>query len=136
MWFILRWRKGEGLPWKSAQPKTYQEPSTIEAQTKDAWSSDLQEPGDNDSDDGAHTLRPDGQEEDEHTLLHSIDTDHGRHPGQPWGTLPQPTNHVGQVEQDYNYPAPTALSPSEYDGHHSYENFRASNYNYQGLDHR
>jgi hypothetical protein len=137
VYFIVRWRKGEGLPWSNAQPKTYQEPSSIEAQTKDAWSSDVHDAADHDSDDGAHTLRPDAQD-DEHTLLHSTETEDGRHPGQlhTWGAIPQPTNFVGQVEHDYSYSSPSALSPPEYEAPQSYDNFRRSNYSFSGPDHR
>ncbi|KAF2093876.1 hypothetical protein NA57DRAFT_61094 [Rhizodiscina lignyota] len=136
VYFIIRWKKGEGLPWENAKPVTYQEPSSIEAQTKDAWSSDVNDHGDHESDDGAHTLRPEGQEEDEHQLLQSTETDDGRHPGQPWVTIPQPASYVGQVEHDYNYSAPTALSPAEYDQHNSYDSFRPNNYAYPGPDHQ
>lgn len=89
--------------------------------------------GDNESEEyGEHPLRLGETEEDEHALLHSTEP----HPGQPWGTIPQPTSYVGQVEHDYSYQAPSALSPTAYDSHNAYDNFRPNNYDYTSPDHR
>lgn len=68
----------------------------------------------NSDDDDRRTERGGGQEEDEYQLLHSTETDEGRHPGRPlsWGEDryrdPQPpyASYGG---------GPDALSPGGYD---------------------
>lgn len=51
-----------------------------------AWSTEIDHHNDSDDDD-RHTERGGRQEEDEYALLHSTETDEGRHPGRPlnWG---------------------------------------------------
>ncbi|KAK3077991.1 hypothetical protein LTS18_008728, partial [Coniosporium uncinatum] len=67
--------------------------------TKDAWSTDTHEINDPfahdaDSDDGTRTVRRPSQDEDEHGLLHSSNTEYGRHPGRPlsWGSERRPSD--------------------------------------------
>lgn len=147
VYFILRWKKGEGWPWDHAKPRTYQEADSLEGQGKDnAWSSDMQDAdnpfhGEHESDD--HPLRPDGREEDEDVLLHSTETDEGRHPGTPWGSSSPPPPSYMPNEQDYrnssrygDYSAPSALSPGEYESHGAYDNYRTGNHNYSSPDYR
>lgn len=56
-----------------------------ETQKDNAWSTEI-EHHDSDEED-RHTERGSNQEEDEYALLHSTETDEGRHPGRPlsWG---------------------------------------------------
>lgn len=63
-----------------------------------------------------HTERGGDQEEDEHTLLHSTETDDGRHPGRRWDAQPGPRPTVDTEYRGAGYHAPSALSPSSY-GH-------------------
>src|SRR5437868_6947290 len=60
------------------------DPTSIEAQTKAAFS---MHHDDNFDDDGTRTEREGDQEEDEYQLLHAQEADETRHPGQPvnWG---------------------------------------------------
>jgi hypothetical protein len=66
-------------------------------------------------DDGdAHTDRGGDQEEDEHTLLHSTETDEGRHPGRRWDALHGTHPTIDTEYSGAGYQAPSALSPSSY----------------------
>lgn len=57
-----------------------------ETHKDNAWSTEMDHHGDSDDED-RHTERGGRQEEDEYALLHSTETDDGRHPGRPlsWG---------------------------------------------------
>lgn len=142
IYFILRWRKGEGLPWKSAEPKTYNAPGSIEAQQKDAWSSDVNDTAENDSDDGRVTPRPAHQDEDEHTLLHSTDTEDGRHPGTPWGSVSGPPSYRSDIPEaesyggQRDYAIPSALSPADSVAQGGYDSYRSRVQDYAGPDRR
>ena len=63
--------------------QAYSDPSSIQAQTKDAFST--AEPHD---EYGPHVGRAGDAEDDEYALLHSTESRDGRHPGRPvsWGT--------------------------------------------------
>lgn len=144
MYTLVQYRKTGTLPTADAH-QAYSDPSSaIEAQTKDAWSTDTHEidnpfhgDGDDDSDDGARAAR-ERHEEDEYTLLqHETDTEDGLHPGRPlsWGGG---ARRVGLgLHEDAGYPgvhqeyaAPSALSP---DG---YEEYRRGNYSFSSVDRR
>jgi len=90
----------------------------------DANTRELDGHNDEESDDGTRTERGGDQGQDEYALLHSTDTDEGRHPGNPvhWGPLgSHPTGMAQQphIDTEYRgaqtYQAPSALSP---DGYH------------------
>jgi hypothetical protein len=82
------------------------------------WSTEI-EPVDNhrdshDSfDDDSRTERGGNQEEDEYALLHSTETDEGRHPGRPlsWGEDRRPVPPYASLNDE----GVTALSPGGYD---------------------
>ncbi len=91
------------------------DPSSMEAQTKDAFSSN---PHDADyDDDGAIHPEPHGRrEDDEYALLHAADADDGRHPGQPadWDGEDIPVRgRTTHSDYDTSYHGGGA-----YDGHH------------------
>lgn len=86
-YYIVKFRKDGVMPYESKM----QNPHHLggEAQQKDnAWDTEIEghEAHDSDDDD-RHTERGGNQEEDEYALLHSTETDEGRHPGRPlsWG---------------------------------------------------
>jgi hypothetical protein len=56
-----------------------------ESHKDNAWSTEIEQQDSDDED--RHTERGGNQEEDEYALLHSTETDEGRHPGRPlsWG---------------------------------------------------
>lgn len=56
-----------------------------ESHKDNAWSTEIEQADSDDED--RHTERGGNQEEDEYALLHSTETDEGRHPGRPlsWG---------------------------------------------------
>ncbi|KAK3077985.1 hypothetical protein LTS18_008743, partial [Coniosporium uncinatum] len=132
--------------------------------TKDAWSTDTHEINDPfahdaDSDDGTCTVRRPSQDEDEHGLLHSTNTEYGRHPGRPlsWGSERRPSG-IGapqELEDDEHagneahrrrssapYPEyesmPSTYSLQEYAATQDtgYEGHRKGNYSFSGGDGR
>ncbi|KAF2647178.1 hypothetical protein K491DRAFT_723649 [Lophiostoma macrostomum CBS 122681] len=80
------------------------------------WSTEI-EPVDHrdshDSFDDSRTERGGNQEEDEYALLHSTETDEGRHPGRPlsWGEDRRPVPPYASLHDE----GPSALSPGGYD---------------------
>lgn len=131
IYFLLRWRKGDPLPWETAIPKTYQEPTSIDSHTKDAWSSDVHEPVDQGSDDGRTTPRADGYGDDDSMLLHGTETEDGRHPGKPWDPLSNNHGYAAPMPEErtyqnpHHYAPPSVVSPSVYSpqggGYDSYQ---------------
>ena len=74
------------MPYQSAK----QDPHHISGDTSkdNAWSTEIEHHDGRDSDEeDRRTERGGNQEEDEYALLHSTETDEGRHPGRPlsWG---------------------------------------------------
>lgn len=91
-----------------------------------AWSTEMEHHDAHDSDDDdRRTERGGNQEEDEYALLHSTETDEGRHPGRPlsWGDDHNRTGypsahdagHVPMPYAAYNDNSNNALSPGGYD---------------------
>jgi hypothetical protein len=85
-----------------------------ETQKDNAWSTEIEQPDSDDED--RRTERGGNQEEDEYALLHSTETDEGRHPGRPlswgddrFGSQPVPP-YAGYDNHDTN-----ALSPGGYE---------------------
>lgn len=77
---------------------------------------DNHSPFDGEDDGDAHTERGGDQEEDEYTLLHSTETDEGRHPGRRWDAQSGLRPTVDTEYRGASYHTPSALSPSSY-GH-------------------
>jgi hypothetical protein len=88
-----------------------------------AWSTEIEQ--NDDDDDDRHTERGGNQEEDEYALLHSTETDQGRHPGRPlsWGEDRNGYDRPGQGYADYR-DGPDALSPGGYTLGGGYEEYR------------
>lgn len=132
-YYLVKFRKTGEIPGLKTDP--HQAAGGIEAQTKDAWSADTHEiDHPNDVEDETRTERGGNQEEDEYALLHSTDTDEGRHPGRPlsWGEDRyggQPAPPYGAYEEHH---MPSAVSPG------GYEEYRQSgaNYSFSGGEHR
>ena len=109
------------LPYESDTP----DPHHVSGETtKDnAWSAEM-ETGHRDSVDSAdrHTEHGGNQQEDEYALLHSTETDEGRHPGRPlsWGEdraggYARPAPPYADYRDDGRSGGPDALSPGGYD---------------------
>ncbi|KAF2490604.1 hypothetical protein BU16DRAFT_518034 [Lophium mytilinum] len=114
-YYVVKFRKDGVMPYASSKPSPHASggDSSLEHGVKDnTWSADTHEL--NDSDDETRTERGGNQEEDEYALLHSTDTDEGRHPGRPlsWGENP----HDPVPEYRYDHDEHTsALSPGGYE---------------------
>ncbi|KAF2112210.1 hypothetical protein BDV96DRAFT_498676 [Lophiotrema nucula] len=117
-YYLFKFRKEGVMPYESKQANLHH--VSGETQKDNAWSTEIEQP-DSDSDD-RHTERGGNQEEDEYALLHSTETDEGRHPGRPlsWG---DENGRYGRDPRDAN-PAPpyvnyddnvNALSPGGYE---------------------
>jgi hypothetical protein len=123
--FAFVYRKTGNAPWDSPMPD--HSASALEAQHKDAWSTDTHEIDHPDHDSDTQTERGGRQEEDEYALLHSTDTDEGRHPGRPWGSEQRydedPAYHRGRYEDARGEVPNNALSPTGYDDYSRPGNF-------------
>ena len=99
---VIYYRKNGSLPGTTTRT---QDPNSIESQTKSAFSSN---PHDNFDADEELGLRPDRNEDDEYTLLHT-DTSEGTHPGRPlsWGREHAP----GEDGYDTSYHGGGAYNP-------------------------
>ncbi|KAF2181695.1 hypothetical protein K469DRAFT_713298 [Zopfia rhizophila CBS 207.26] len=82
-YYLIKYRKDGVLPYESSAPNLHH--VSGETAKDNAWSTEIDHP-DSDEED-RHTERGGRQEEDEYALLHSTETDEGRHPGRPlsWG---------------------------------------------------
>ncbi|KAF2263864.1 hypothetical protein CC78DRAFT_261531 [Lojkania enalia] len=110
-YYLHKFRKEGALPYESDTPNPHH--ISGETQKDNAWDTEI---GNHDSDDeDRHTERGGNQEEDEYALLHSTETDEGRHPGRPlsWGDDRYSGNPVPPyASYDDNT---NALSPGGYD---------------------
>jgi hypothetical protein len=111
-YYLVKFRKDGVMPYASSRPNPHAMggDSSLESNPKDnTWSADTHDLAD--SDDETRTERGGNQEEDEYALLHSTDTDEGRHPGRPlsWG------EGVNEPLPEYRYDNATALSPGGYE---------------------
>jgi hypothetical protein len=110
VYYLIKFRKEGAMPYESAK----QDPHHISGEThKDnAWSAEIENADSDDED--RRTERGGNQEEDEYALLHSTETDEGRHPGRPlsWGEdrLRDPTMPSYAHNDDT-----TAMSPGGYE---------------------
>lgn len=113
-YYLVKFRKEGVLPYESKAANPHH--AFGETGKDNAWSTEIDHPGDDDDDD-RHTERGGNQEEDEYALLHSTETDEGRHPGRPlswgddrrsYGGAPVPP----YAQYDDN---PNALSPGGYE---------------------
>ncbi|XPS99300.1 hypothetical protein M3J09_008479 [Ascochyta lentis] len=115
------------LPYESQKENPYY--ASGDNSKDNAWSTEI-ETHDSDDDD-RHTERGGNQEEDEYALLHSTETDQGRHPGRPlsWGEdrngdpYDRPTGYADYRESTNAYGS-DALSPGGYTLGGGYEEFR------------
>ncbi|OCK79680.1 hypothetical protein K432DRAFT_382870 [Lepidopterella palustris CBS 459.81] len=121
-YYLIKFRKDGVLPYIST--KSYN-PSggdhSLEANKDNAWSADTHDIDHlhrESDDDDTRTERGGNQEEDEYALLHSTDTDEGRHPGRPlsWGedrrySAQAPAPPYAEYEQHQT----NALSPGGYE---------------------
>ncbi|KAJ4302610.1 hypothetical protein N0V90_001499 [Kalmusia sp. IMI 367209] len=85
-YYANKFRKEGVLPYESAKQNSHH--LTGENNKDNAWSTEIEHHDAHDSDDDdRRTERGGNQEEDEYALLHSTETDEGRHPGRPlsWG---------------------------------------------------
>ncbi|KAF2474128.1 uncharacterized protein BDR25DRAFT_332308 [Lindgomyces ingoldianus] len=89
-YYLIKFRRDGILPFQSATPN----PRHLGGETSgggggkdNTWSSEYEAPGRESDEEDRHTERGGNQEEDEYALLHSTETDEGRHPGRPlsWG---------------------------------------------------
>ncbi|KAF2738592.1 hypothetical protein EJ04DRAFT_509475 [Polyplosphaeria fusca] len=84
-YYLVKFRKEGILPYESKEVNPHH--ASGETAAKDnAWSAEIENGRDSDDED-RRTERGGNQEEDEYALLHSTETDEGRHPGRPlsWG---------------------------------------------------
>jgi hypothetical protein len=82
-YYLIKFRKDGVMPYESKMQNPHH--AGGETQKDNAWSTEIE--GHESDDDDRHTERGGNQEEDEYALLHSTETDEGRHPGRPlsWG---------------------------------------------------
>lgn len=114
------------MPYQSAKQDAHH--SSGDNGKDNAWSTDIEHHDGRDSGDSdRHTEHGGNQQEDEYALLHSTETDEGRHPGRPlsWGedhrvggpyVAPvHADEHVQMPYAAYNDDTSSALSPGGYD---------------------
>ncbi|ORY16190.1 hypothetical protein BCR34DRAFT_584643 [Clohesyomyces aquaticus] len=87
-YYLIKFRKEGHMPYQSSTPN----PRHLGGETSNAgkdntWSTEYEAPGRESDEEDRRTERGGNQEEDEYALLHSTETDEGRHPGRPlsWG---------------------------------------------------
>jgi hypothetical protein len=116
-YYFIKFRRDGVLPYESKKINPHH--ASGESQKDNAWSTEIEQQDSEDED--RHTERGGNQEEDEYALLHSTETDEGRHPGRPlsWGE-----DRFGREPVRPPYAAyddnPTAMSPG------GYEEYRAA----------
>ncbi|KAF2004502.1 hypothetical protein P154DRAFT_519362 [Amniculicola lignicola CBS 123094] len=117
-YYTIKFRKEGVLPYEGKEINPHH--AGGELPNKDnAWSTEI-EAHDSDDDD-RHTERGGNQEEDEYALLHSTETDEGRHPGRPlsWGDDRRASDgyqgHPAPPYVNYGDDNTSALSPGGYE---------------------
>ncbi|KAJ9661714.1 hypothetical protein H2201_006385 [Coniosporium apollinis] len=133
-YYLIKFRKDGTLP-VHAHGGATNNPQTLEAGNKDAWSANVDEL-EHDADEGTQPHRSGSREDDEYALLHSTETYDGRHPGRPlsWGEDRTGsvgdygrTDEYGDGYEDYRKQSPPrAASPGGYD------EYRKGNYSFSG----
>ncbi|KAF2199285.1 hypothetical protein GQ43DRAFT_433537 [Delitschia confertaspora ATCC 74209] len=126
-YYLYKFRQTGHMPYESKTPDPYLvsgDPSysatTKQNNPDDPWSAELGHGhhSDDESDDvhDNRTERGGNQEEDEYALLHSTETDEGRHPGRPlsWGSGERPVPPYAAYDEHV-----TALSPGGYEEYRS-----------------
>jgi hypothetical protein len=104
------------LPYESKSPNPHH--LTGESAKDNAWSTEIETGHRNSDDDDRHTEHGGNQQEDEYALLHSTETDEGRHPGRPlsWGEERSGYSKPVMPYADYRVAeGPDALSPGGYE---------------------
>ena len=124
---MLKFLREGVLPYESKEENPYY--ASGDNSKDNAWSTEI-ETHDSDDDD-RHTERGGNQEEDEYALLHSTETDQGRHPGRPlsWGEdrngepYDRPTGYADYRDSTNAY-GTDALGPGGYTLGDGYEEYR------------
>jgi hypothetical protein len=80
------------------------------------WSTEIDQPHRNSDEEDRHTEHGGNQQEDEYALLHSTETDEGRHPGRPlsWGVDGR-NSYAAPAAPYANDDHISALSPGGYE---------------------
>lgn len=117
------------LPYLSEKMNPHHASGETASAKDNAWSTEIDHPTRDSDDEDRHTEHGGNQQEDEYALLHSTETDEGRHPGRPlsWGldgrsSYAQPT--APYASDDHV----SALSPG------GYEEYRRELPGHPGLD--
>jgi hypothetical protein len=114
-YYLSKFLKEGVLPYESKTPNPHHIGGEGSNAKDNAWSTEI-ETGHRDSDE--RTDHGGNQQEDEYALLHSTETDEGRHPGRPlsWGVENSGYGNVPKPYADYREEAGVnALSPGGYD---------------------
>ncbi|KAF2798377.1 hypothetical protein K505DRAFT_267742 [Melanomma pulvis-pyrius CBS 109.77] len=84
-YYMVKFRKDGVLPYESDKINPHHASGDNAAAKDNAWSTEIETHESDDED--RHTEHGGNQQEDEYALLHSTETDEGRHPGRPlsWG---------------------------------------------------
>jgi hypothetical protein len=111
-YYLVKFRKEGIMPYESKSANPHH--ASGETQKDNAWSTEIEQADSDDED--RHTERGGNQEEDEYALLHSTDTDEGRHPGRPlsWGDDRFGSDPVRPTYAAYD-DTTSALSPGGYE---------------------
>ena len=99
------------MPYESATVNPHH--ASGDTQKDNAWSTEIETH--NDDDDDRHTDHGGDQHDDEYALLHSTETDEGRHPGRPlsWGANQR--DSYAPPHAPYADDGANALSPGGYE---------------------
>jgi hypothetical protein len=111
-YYLRTFLKSGTLPYESTKQNPHH--TTGEMAKDNAWSTEIEthrNSHDSDDEEDRRTEHGGNQQEDEYALLHSTETDEGRHPGRPlsWG---EDRRHTGYAAYDDGH---SALSPGGYE---------------------
>jgi hypothetical protein len=111
-YYLIKFRKDGLLPYESKAPNPHHISGEAAKGDNAVWSTEIETGGRRSDDDDRRTEHGGNQQEDEYALLHSTETDEGRHPGRPlsWG---EP--HRGGYGDYRDSAGPDALSPGGYE---------------------
>jgi hypothetical protein len=111
-YYLRTFIKSGTLPYESQKNNPFH--STGDTSKDPTWSTEIEPPhrDSHDSDDDRRTEHGGNQHDDEYALLHSTETDEGRHPGRPlsWGEEQRRQDGYAAYDDGHN-----ALSPGGYD---------------------
>ncbi|KAF2028461.1 hypothetical protein EK21DRAFT_26032, partial [Setomelanomma holmii] len=116
-YYLSKFLKEGVLPYESKAPNPHH--VSGESSAKDnAWSTEI-ETGRHSSDSDRHTEHGGNQADDEYALLHSTETDEGRHPGRPLSWGDERTGYASKPVPPYadyrDFAGADALSPGGYE---------------------